>query len=117
MKNEPAQDAGEDGLGPVFKALADPTRRRLMDLLRLGPRTTGELCSAFAGLSRFAVMKHLRVLIEAGLVLTSKEGRVVQNHLNAVPLRRVYERWVSKYESAWAESMVSLKRSIERRKN
>lgn len=87
-----------------------------MDLLHAGPRTTGELCAAFAGLSRFAVMKHLRVLIEAELVLTSKEGRVVTNHLNAIPLRRVYERWVSKYESVWAESLVALKRSLEQPK-
>lgn len=117
MSRTAPQDVGDDGLDLVFKALADPTRRRLMDLLHAGPRTTGELCAGFEGLSRFAVMKHLRVLIEAELVLTSKQGRIVQNHLNAIPLRRVYERWVSKYESVWAESLVALKRSIERSAN
>jgi len=102
-----------DDLTPVWKALSDPTRRGLLDLLRQKPRTTGELCGAFENLSRFAVMKHLGILEEAGLVVVRKQGRQRWNYLNAVPLRRIYERWVSEYESSWAGSLLRLKRETE----
>lgn len=105
----------DDDVDAVFRALADPTRRAVLDLLRVRPRTTGELAAAMAGLSRFAVMKHLGVLVEAGLVVARKEGRVRWNHLNAVPLRGVYERWVSRYEGAWAGALLSLRRHAEER--
>ena len=105
-----------ESLDGVWKVLADPTRRGLLDLLRGQPRTTGDLCAAFApALSRFAVMKHLAVLEEAGLVVARRQGRQVWHHLNAVPLRRIYERWVSAYESAWAGSLVRLKETSEGR--
>ena len=71
-----------DPLDPVFKALADPTRRKVLDLLRLRARTTGELCAEFPGLSRFAVMKHVGVLHGAGLVTVRREGRT------AIPVLR-----------------------------
>lgn len=102
-----------DPLDEVFKALADPTRRRVLDLLRVRARTTGELAAAFPGLSRFAVMKHAGVLQTAGLVTVRREGRVRWNHLNAVPLRRMYERWVSRYEGEWAGSLLRLKERAE----
>ncbi len=103
-----------DQFDPVWKALADPTRRRLLDLLRDGPRTVNQLCEPFAAeVTRFAVMKHLGVLKEAGLVLDRKQGRQVWNYLNAVPLRLIYERWVSRYADVWARSLVSLKRQAE----
>lgn len=97
----------------VWKALSDPTRRAILDRLRQGRSTTGELASAFPALSRFAVMKHLSVLEEAGLVVARKEGRQKFNYLNAVPLRRVYERWVSRYQDRWAGSLVGLQRLAE----
>jgi len=103
----------DDSLDTVWKALSDATRRELLDLLRDGPHTTGALSEAFPELSRFAVMKHLGVLEEAGLVTARREGRKRWNHLNAVPLRRIYERWVSKYEDAWAGSLIRLKRLAE----
>jgi DNA-binding transcriptional ArsR family regulator len=102
-----------DPLDTVWKALSDPTRRRVLDLLRMQARTTGELTAAFPGLSRFAVMKHLGVLQEAGLLVVRREGRKRWNHLNAVPLRRVYERWVSRYEDVWADSLLRLKETVE----
>jgi len=83
----------ESGLDPVWKALADPTRRRILDLLRDRPRTTGDLCAAFP-LTRFAVMKHLSVLKGAGLLTVRREGRERWNHLNAVPLRRMLEHYI-----------------------
>lgn len=100
----------------VWRALADPTRRRILDLLRDGPRTTGALAESFRRLSRFAVMKHLAVLESAGLVVVRRRGRERWNHLNAVPIRAIYERWVRPYEAVWATRLLSLQRHIEGRK-
>jgi len=104
-------------LDVLFRALADPTRRLLLDELREGPRTTGQLVDAVPELSRFGVMKHLGVLSESGLVVSEKIGRRRVNHLNAVPMRRMYERYVSKYEDKWAGSLLSLKRLAERKRD
>jgi DNA-binding transcriptional ArsR family regulator/uncharacterized protein YndB with AHSA1/START domain len=103
-----------DPLAPVFKALADPTRRRLLDLLAEGPRTTGDLCRRFRT-SRFAVMKHLGVLERAGLVNVRRRGRERWNHLNPVPLRAVQERWLSPLADRWAGALWGLKRTAEGR--
>ena len=103
----------DDGLDDVWKALSDPTRRRILDLLRDGPRTTGDLVGAFPEMTRFGVMKHLGVLEDARLVISAKQGRVKWNHLNPMPLRQIYERWVSKYEDQWASSLSRLKRLAE----
>jgi DNA-binding transcriptional ArsR family regulator len=97
-----------DDLDPVWKALADPTRRAILDLLRQGPRKTTEIVEAFPQLSRFGVMKHMDVLREAGLMLTREEGRQRVNSLNAVPIQRIYERWVSRYQGYWADSLLRL---------
>ena len=91
-----------DDLEPVWRALANPVRREILDILRNGPLPTGEVVMRFGDLSRFAVMQHMKVLEEARLVIPRKEGRVKMNHLNAVPIRMIYERWVSRYEEAWA---------------
>jgi DNA-binding transcriptional ArsR family regulator len=101
-----------DDLEGVWKALADRTRRDLLDALRDGPKTTGELCRPFR-LSRFAVMKHLAVLEAAGLVLVRRQGRERWNHLNAAPIRQVYERWVRPYEGQWADRLLRLKDQSE----
>ncbi|MEQ8771178.1 MAG: metalloregulator ArsR/SmtB family transcription factor [Phycisphaerales bacterium] len=103
----------DDSADIVWRALADPTRRGLLDELRDGPRTTGELVDRVSGMTRFGVMKHLKVLEDAGLVISRKEGRQRWNHLNAVPLRMIYERWVSRYEDRWAGSLMNLKRRAE----
>lgn len=103
----------DDALDTVWKALADPTRRQLLDALRLGPRTTGDLVQATTGLTRYAVMKHLTVLEQAGLLFHEKRGRERWNHLNAAPLRQVYDRWVSRFEDRWAGSLVQLKAAAE----
>ncbi|MBV9689948.1 MAG: SRPBCC domain-containing protein [Ktedonobacteraceae bacterium] len=98
----------------IWKALADPTRRQLLDLLRDCQRTTSELSAHFAPrLSRFAVMKHLHILQQAHLVIVRQQGRERWHALNAVPLRRVYERWISEYASDWAASLLQLKRKAE----
>jgi DNA-binding transcriptional ArsR family regulator len=104
---------GSDDLGPVFRALADPTRRRILDLLRMGPMTTGQVSGACPDVTRFAVMKHLTVLEEAELVVVRRRGRERWNYLNAVPIRQVYERWISPFEGVWAESLLRLKAGAE----
>lgn len=100
--------------GAVWKALADPTRRGILDLLRERPRTTGELSEAFE-VTRFSVMKHLGVLEAAGLVVVRRRGRERWNHLNPVPIQQVAERWIHPYEAAFATSLVGLKRHLEER--
>ncbi|HTQ09104.1 MAG TPA: helix-turn-helix domain-containing protein [Fimbriimonadaceae bacterium] len=97
----------------VWRALASPHRRRLLDLLKDGPRTTGQLSKGLPDLSRFAVMQHLGVLEEAGLVLARKEGRSRYNHLNPVPIQQLYERWMRSHSSLAAETALHLKRYAE----
>jgi DNA-binding transcriptional ArsR family regulator len=101
-------------LDQIWKALADETRRTILDFLRKGPRTTTKIVEQFPDLSRFAVMKHLDVLRQAALVLTREEGRQRINSLNAVPIRMIYERWVSNYEDLWAKSLLRVKEAAER---
>ncbi len=97
----------------VFKALADPTRRHLLDeLFRQEGQTLTELERRLP-MTRFGVMKHLRILEEAGLVVTRRQGREKLHYLNAVPLRQVYERWVSRYAASWAGALSGLKREAE----
>jgi DNA-binding transcriptional ArsR family regulator len=101
-----------DELDPIWKALADPTRRRILDMLRESPRTTGDLCVPFK-LSRFAIMKHLTILEEAGLVMVRRQGRERWNHLNVTPIQQVHERWVKPYEARWAASLLRLKEHLQ----
>jgi DNA-binding transcriptional ArsR family regulator len=97
----------------IWKALADETRRSILDCLRDGPKRTTQIVERFLELSRFGVMKHLQVLRDAGLVLTREEGRTCVNSLNAVPIRLIYERWVSKFAEHWATTLIGLKESLE----
>jgi DNA-binding transcriptional ArsR family regulator len=103
-----------EDLDQIWKALADGTRRGILDFLRTGPRTTTEIVERFPDLTRFAVMKHLDVLRQAALVLTREEGRRRINSLNAVPIRMIYERWVSHFENLWAGTLLRIKESAER---
>lgn len=102
-----------DEVGDVWRALANPVRRRLLDELAGGPRTTGELDVAIPELSRFAVMQHLGVLTDAGLVLVRRRGRYRYNHLNPVPLRRWYEQWVAPLADGAAAELLALQRDVE----
>jgi len=102
-----------DDLDGVWKALSDPTRRSILDLLRQGPRTTTQLVEAFPHLSRFGVMKHIDVLRDAGLVHTREERRQRINSLNVVPIRQIYERWVGRFEELWATHLLRIKEHAE----
>jgi DNA-binding transcriptional ArsR family regulator len=97
----------------VFKALADPTRRHLLDrLFERDGRTLTELDSELE-MTRFGVMKHLRVLETAGLVVTRKQGREKLHFLNPVPIRLIHDRWVSKYTEPLAAALSELKTRLE----
>jgi DNA-binding transcriptional ArsR family regulator len=97
----------------VWQALADGTRREMLDRLAERPRTTGELATFFP-MSRIAVMKHLAVLASAGLVIPRKVGRERWHYLNAVPLEQAYARWVSPLQRAWAAQLTRAAEAIER---
>jgi len=97
----------------IFRALADPTRRNLLDELF---REDGQTLTALEGrlpMTRFGVMKHLKLLEEAGLVVTRRRGREKLHFLNAVPIRLVHDRWVSKYAEPWAAALSDLKTTLE----
>jgi len=101
------------GVDEVFKALADSTRRALLDELY---EEDGQTLSALEGrlpMTRFGVMKHLRVLEDAGLVVTKRRGREKLHFLNVVPIRLIHDRWVSKYAEPWAAALTGLKTSLE----
>jgi DNA-binding transcriptional ArsR family regulator len=100
-------------LEPIWKALANPLRREMLDALSDGPLTTGELDALFPDYSRFAVMQHLRVLEHGGLVGYRRRGRERFNYLNPVPIQQIYHRWVSRYQQPWAEALTSLKVQLE----
>ena len=97
----------------VFRALADPTRRLLLDrLFERDGRTLTEL-EREVEMTRYGVMKHLRVLEEAGLVLTRREGREKLHFLNPVPIRQIHDRWIGKYTERQVTALVDLKRELE----
>lgn len=102
-----------DKLDPVWKALSDPTRRAILDLLRDRPRNTTELVDAFPHITRFGVMKHLEVLRQAHLVQTREEGRQRVNSLNPLPIRQIYERWVSPFQELWTGELLRIKELAE----
>ena len=99
----------------VFRALADPTRRLLLDrLYDMGGQSLGELQSEVDGMTRFGVMKHLRILEAAGLIVTRKVGREKLHYLNAVPVQLIHDRWVSKYTRPSVAALAGLKAALER---
>ena len=96
----------------VWTCLSDASRRTILDLLRANPATTKELCAHF-DFTRFAVMKHLKLLQGAGLVIVEKRGRERINHLNPVPLQNIYRRWIHPFEKLPADRLLRLKQIVE----
>jgi len=95
-----------DSSDEVFKALADPSRRLLLDSLFVDDgQTLGELSARLPGMTRFGVMKHLRILAGAGLVATHKVGREKLHYLNPVPIRLMHDRWIGKYAQPWVGAL------------
>ena len=106
--------SSEDDEDRVFKALGNRVRRRLLDRLKDAPATTGTLCDAFPELDRCTVMQHLKVLEDAGLVVARREGRERWNHLNAIPIQALHERWIGSYAVYAASRLLQLERGLER---
>ena len=98
----------------VFKALAGKDRRRILDLLRDAPMTTGEIGKHLPHLDRTTVMQHLRVLENARLVITKKEGRCRWNYLDVAPIQRIHERWIEAYAMPSASLLSKLQHDLER---
>ena len=97
----------------VFKALASPIRRELLDTLRDNPQTTGELCQRFGPLNRCTVMQHLGVLEEAELVIVRRVGRQRWNYLNALPIKHIHDRWIGAYAAGAVDLLDRMKTEIE----
>jgi DNA-binding transcriptional ArsR family regulator len=97
----------------IFKALADSRRRKILDLLASEPLTTGKLCKHFPKLHRCTVMQHLRVLERANLVIVKREGRLRWNYINALPIKEIYDRWISPYATDAVSLLARMKRELE----
>lgn len=98
----------------IFKALSAATRRSILDLLKDEPQTTGTLCAQFPDLDRCTVMQHLKVLEEADLVIIRREGRERWNHLNALPIKHIHDRWIGPYAARAVGLLDRLKSDLER---
>ena len=103
----------------VFKALADPSRRSLLDsLFQRDGQTLGQLCATLASdMGRFGVMKHLRLLEDSGLVVTQRNGREKRHYLNPVPIQQIHDRWINKYRAGFASALTGLKEELERKED
>ena len=98
----------------VFRALSDPSRRLLLDaLIERDDRSLGELEAVLPDMTRFGVMKHLRVLEDAGLVVARRSGREKLHYLNPVPIRLIHDRWIDKYTERQASALADLKHELE----
>ncbi len=103
----------DENMDPIFKALADPSRRQILDLLKAQPGLNVADLTEHFSFSRFAVMKHLRVLEGANLVVSRREGRSRQLFLNAIPIQTVHDRWMSSFSAHWASSLTQFKAQLE----
>ena len=106
MSSESKEDA-------VFKALANGKRRQMLDAIKDAPLTTGALCERFPEMDRCTVMQHLKVLEEADLVLPRREGRERWNHLNALPIQAIHDRWISQYAGHAMNVLSALRGELE----
>ena len=97
----------------VWDALANESRRQILDMLKDKPQTTGEIAIQFKNLDRCTVMLHLNILVEAGLVIAKREGKFRWNYLNVEPIQRIYERWLSDYAQPAAALLTRLKDDLE----
>jgi DNA-binding transcriptional ArsR family regulator/uncharacterized protein YndB with AHSA1/START domain len=102
----------EEDTAPLWRALADPTRRRILDLLRERPLITGQIAAQFA-VSRIAVMRHLEVLSQAGLITSRKRGRERWHYLNTVPLQKLHRRWADPAAAGFASALLRLQDTVE----
>ncbi len=102
-----------DQYDAVFKALASPVRRQILDDLKDQPLTTGTLCTHFPDLDRCTVMQHLKVLEDADLLIAERRGRERWNHLNAMPIQDIHDRWIGPHAAAATARLARFKQGIE----
>ncbi len=102
-----------DDSDKIFKALADHRRRAILDALKDEPKTTGTLCDMFPQIDRTTVLQHMRVLEAAGLIVARREGRERWNHLNALPIKEIHDRWIGDYARNAVSKMTRLKTDLE----
>jgi DNA-binding transcriptional ArsR family regulator len=105
--------SSDDQADLIFKALAAPVRRAILDSLKDNPQTTGELCARFDTLNRCTVMQHLGVLEEAGLVISRRQGRQRWNYLNALPIKQIHDRWIGAYAAQAVNLLDRMKTDME----
>jgi DNA-binding transcriptional ArsR family regulator len=98
----------------ILKALGDSRRREVLDLLRVKPRTTGELCNHFKKLDRCTLMQHLGVLECADLIIIKRKGRYRWNYINPLPIKEVYDRWICSYTVGTLDLLARIKRGTEK---
>src|SRR5690554_5730251 len=94
----------------IFKALADHRRRAILDALKDEPKTTGTLCEMFPKIDRTTVLQHMRVLEAAGLIVAERRGRERYNHLNALPIKQIHDRWIGDYARNAVQMMAKLEK-------
>jgi DNA-binding transcriptional ArsR family regulator len=99
----------------VFAALAHPSRRRMLDILKHRPGCSVQHVAQHFAMSRIAVMKHLSVLADAGLVLSEKHGRTRALYFNPVPIQEIHERWTTEFSALWAAKLTRIQRAVESR--
>lgn len=105
--------SSDDENDKIFKALGNRVRRNMLDRLKDNPQTTGALCDAFPELDRCTVMQHLKVLEDANLVIPRREGRERWNHLNAIPIQELHERWIGGYAAYAADKLLQLQKGLK----
>jgi len=98
----------------IFKALANGLRRKMLDVMKQAPQTTGALCDAFAEVDRCTVMQHLKVLEDADLIIVQRKGRERWNHLNPLPIKQVHDRWIGPYAARAVEVLDRIRTDLER---
>jgi DNA-binding transcriptional ArsR family regulator len=105
--------ADEETFDRVFQALANGTRRQILDLLRNEPRTTGDICARFPALDRCTTMQHMGVLERAGLIVAHRRGRQRWNHLDVLPIKLIHDRWIGDYARSAVDLLAGLKADLE----
>ncbi len=111
LSSDKAKQDAKDDL--VFKALSNADRRKVLDLVRQSPKTTGDVCESIPRLDRCTVMLHLKTLEAADLIIAKKKGRFRWNYLNVEPIQRIYNRWIKDYAQPAAGLLTQLKEHME----
>lgn len=102
-----------DSMDTVFEALGSPARRKILDIVKDRPGCPVKYVAGFFKMSRIAVMKHLRILVQAGLVISEKEGRSRRLYFNCVPIQMIYDRWTTEFSALWASGLTKVKYRVE----